>query len=115
MTNSTTENPQPTTIETLIHRFSESAQITSNIGDEVSRKPLVLEYDRVAAQFYEDTILRLRKELLKYRAQAQFAFRFESSGDDLSFSADEPSAITREFRKKITRVTEDADHIPEEL
>lgn len=102
-------------VRALIHRFSESAQATSDIGDEVARQSVALDYNRVAARFYEDLIMGLRKELQKYRAQAQFAFRSESTGGDVLFSPGEPCIVSHEFRRKMNRFVEEAEQTPEEL
>lgn len=114
MSTSTEKAAQKET-EAWIRRFSESAQATSEIGDEVARHAVMLDYNRVAARFYEDLIMRLRNELQRYRAQAQFAFHFESTAGDLVFSPGEPTIVSHEFRSKMNRFVEDADHTPEEL
>jgi hypothetical protein len=102
-------------VEILIHRFSESAQATSDMGNEVARQSVVLDYNRVAARFYEDLIVSLRKEVQKYRTQAQFAFRSESTGGDVVFSPGEPCIVSHEFRRKMNRFVEEAEQTPEEL
>jgi hypothetical protein len=110
-----TEKTVPKQVDALIRRFSDSAQATSDIAGEVGRHRVVLDYDRVAARFYEDLIMRLRKELQRYRAQAQFAFHFESTGGGAVLVPGEPATVSRDFRNKMNRFVEEAESTPEEL
>ena len=109
------EKTVPKEVDAMIRRFSDSAQTTSDIAGEVGRQRVLLDYDRVAARFYEDLIMRLRKELQKYRAQAQFAFHFESTGGEAILSPGEPGFMSHDFRNKMNRFVEEAEHTPEEL
>ena len=101
-------------VEGLMRRFSESAQNTSDIGDEISRRHVVLDYSRVAARFYEDQIVRLRGEVEKYRAQVRGPVA-QLSNLDLTFTATEGVLLSSEFRAKMGTPSEEADYTPEEL
>lgn len=105
----------PKSVETSLHRFSEFSQATSDIGDEVSKSPVVLDYNRVAARFYEDQIIGLRRELEKYRAQVR-TFGFErATNAGLIFAGAQPVAVTSAFKAKMRTPVEDAESAPEEL
>ncbi len=105
----------PKEVETMMRRFSDMAQATSEMADEVSRIPVVLDYNRVAARFYEDQIVRLRREVEKYRVLVQSSGFLRAIGVDLIFSDTACVALTPEFRRKMGSPADDEEFIPEEL
>lgn len=105
----------PKEVETLMHRFSEFAQATSDMGDEVSKAPMVLDYNRVAARFYEEQILGLRRELDKYRAQVRTWGSQGVFDVGLVFTPSESVAISPALRARMSTPAEEAESTPEEL
>ncbi len=97
-----------------MRRFSESAQRTSEIAGEVSRV-VVLDYDQVASRFYEDQIMRLRKELQKYREQFRSSAHATGIGTDLVFTTESGARVPAELRRKMSTFVEEAESCPEEL
>jgi hypothetical protein len=102
-------------VETLIRRFSEFAQATSDVADEVSKAPAVFDYNRVAARFYEERILGLSRELDKYRAQVRTWGSHGTFDAGLLFTPSESAAISPALRARMNTPAEEAESIPEEL
>jgi hypothetical protein len=105
----------PKQVETSLHRFSEFSQATSDVGDEVSKGPIVLDYNRVAARFYEDQIIGLRRELEKYRAQVRTSGLERATTAGLISAGAQPVAVTGAFKAKMRTPVLDAESTPEEL
>jgi hypothetical protein len=102
--------------ENVLRRFSESAQRTSEIASQVSQRPIILDYNRVASRFYEDQIMQLRTELEKYRGQLNVALpQTEIGSTNFVFSALPGSAVPHEYRRKMNNFVEEADSLPEQL
>lgn len=116
MNESTTATVIPKELKDKMQKLMHSAQVTSDLGEEVSRRSIVLDYNRVAARFYEDQILRLKREVEKYQAQVRESTNLHLVVDaDLIFSPTETGAISNEFRARMNTPAEDATSTPEEL
>lgn len=102
-------------VDTLMHRFSEFAQATSDMGEEVSRAPVILDYNRVAARFYEDQIVSLRRELEKYREQVRTWGSQAPFEAGPMFTATESFAMSPGLRARMQTPAEEAESTPEEL
>jgi hypothetical protein len=110
-----TETFNSKTVDTLMHRFSEFAQATTDVGEEVSKAPVVLDYNRVAARFYEDQIVSLRRELEKYREQVRTWGAQAVFEEGPVFTATESFAMSPALRARMHTLAEEAESTPEEL
>jgi hypothetical protein len=105
------ENDQ---LEYLVLQFAKGLQNTSAASDESTRSfGRKLDYDMVAARFYEEIILELKRELAKYQALAEADAL--ATSPRFIFVADEPVVIPPEYRRKMNTPVVGADSTFEEL
>jgi hypothetical protein len=101
-------------VEYLVAQFARGLQNTSAAPDESTRLfGRRLDYNQVAARFYEEVILELRRELAKYKALAEAEALATSSR--FIFVAGAPIEIPPEYRRKMNTSVLGADSVPEEL